>query len=124
MALAVSDGYYFTHELVGACAWTIASSDGSEWVEGGCIIPCPNEEQSSYCCSELGCQTDTVLVSSNLIPPLLSNGQHRCITTICAGQSVLDTVGRCLKMIEVKNKHSDLISLTTAIWDSSNYQFT
>ena len=57
-------------------------------------------------------------------PPPLSNGQHRHITIICDGQSALDTIEISLKMNKVKNKHSDLISLATAIWDSSNYKFT
>ena len=43
-ALAVSDSSYFSNERVGACAWIISSSDGSEWIEGGGIIPGPSEE--------------------------------------------------------------------------------
>ena len=55
-ALGVSDGSYFPHKQVGSCAWIIACSDGSEWIEGGGIIPGPKQEQSGYH-SELGGQT-------------------------------------------------------------------
>ena len=43
-ALAVSDGSYFPNERVGACAWIISSSDGSEWIQGGGVIPGPSGE--------------------------------------------------------------------------------
>ncbi len=50
----VSNGsLFFQTERVGACAWAISSSDGSEWIEGGGIILGPVNEQSSSC-SELG----------------------------------------------------------------------
>ena len=45
-ALAVSDGSFYPIQQVGACAWIIASSDGTEWISGGGLIPGP--EQSSY----------------------------------------------------------------------------
>ena len=38
-ALVVSDGSYYPNEEAGACAWTISTLDGKEWVKGGGIIP-------------------------------------------------------------------------------------
>ena len=75
-AIGVSDGYYFTHEQVGSCAWIIACSDSSEWVEGGGIIPGPKLEQDSYW-SELGGQTGVSIVCSSIILHLLPEGQNR-----------------------------------------------
>ena len=66
--VGVSDGSYFPQEQIGSCAWILASLDGSEWIEGGGIIPGPKQEQSSYR-SELGGQTGLSLACSDLIFP-------------------------------------------------------
>ena len=47
-ALGISDGSYFPQGQIGSCSWILASSDGSEWIEGGGIIPGPKHKQSSY----------------------------------------------------------------------------
>ena len=121
-ALGVSDGSYFPQEQVGSCAWILASSDGSEWIEGGGIIPGPKLEQSSYR-SELGGQTGLSIVCSNLIlPPVQKKQKH--ITLLCDGLSALETVGRPIKQIKVKHKHSDLISITSSVWNSTNFKIT
>ena len=38
-ALAASDGSYYPHEKVGACAWIISTPDEKEWIKGGGVIP-------------------------------------------------------------------------------------
>jgi len=53
-ASCVSDSRSF-HPVVkvGAAAWIISTDDGLSWIEGGGIIPGPQEEQNSYR-SEIG----------------------------------------------------------------------
>ena len=70
-SFAVGDSSFFPIERVGACAWIISSSDGSEWIEGGGVIPGSVEEQSSYS-SELGGQTVIASVCTSLILPTLN----------------------------------------------------
>ena len=80
-ALGVSDGSYFPHEQIGSCAWILSSSDGSEWIEGGGIIPGPKQEQSSYR-SELAGQTGLSIICSHLLlPPVHKQTKH--ITLLC-----------------------------------------
>ena len=38
-AYAVSDGSYFPTTSTGACAWIVATSDGTQWIKGGGLIP-------------------------------------------------------------------------------------
>jgi hypothetical protein len=52
---AVSDGSYYPNEKVGATAWIIITPDGTEWIEGGGVLPGPADVQNSYR-SELGGQ--------------------------------------------------------------------
>ena len=42
-ALAISDGSFY-----GSCGWIIATSDGTQWIQGGGIIPGEPNVQSSY----------------------------------------------------------------------------
>ena len=48
------DGSYYPNEKVGAAAWIIITPDGTEWIEGGGVLPCPADVQNSYR-SELKC---------------------------------------------------------------------
>ena len=75
------DVSYFPNERVGACAWIISSSDGSEWIQGGGVIPGPSGEQSSYR-SELGGQTGIAAICNSLILPNTVLGASRNITTV------------------------------------------
>ena len=52
-AIAASDGSYSPLERVGSCAWIVASKDGTEWIQGGGVVPGEEHEQNSYR-SELG----------------------------------------------------------------------
>ena len=46
------------------------------------------------------------------------------ITTLCDGISALEAVGRPITNIKVKQKHSDIISLTTTVWNSTSDSIT
>ena len=72
----------------------------------------------------MGGQTGVSIVCSSIILPLLPEGQNRHITTLCDGLSALETVGRPTTNIKAKHKHSDLISLTSAVWESSQFTMT
>ena len=56
---AVSDGSFYPNEKVGAAAWIIITPDGTEWIEGGGVLPGPADVQNSYR-SELGGQVGIV----------------------------------------------------------------
>ena len=80
----MSDGSYFPLQQVGACAWVIASSDGTEWICGGGLIP--GSEQSSYR-SELGGLLGMAsAIHSILLPP---DTRPTYIITLCDGLSDL-----------------------------------
>ena len=57
---AVSDGSFYPNEKVVAAAWIIITPDGTEWIEGGGVLPGPADVQNSYC-SELGGQVGIVV---------------------------------------------------------------
>ena len=122
-ALAVSDGSFYPSERVGACAWVISSSNGSEYIAGGGIIPGSAAEQGSYR-SELGGQLGIVNVVSNLVLPATNGNFKRHITIVCDGLSALETVGKQQEFIKVKHKHADLIAITSSLWEASNFKFT
>ena len=52
-AIAVSDGLFSPLEKVGGCAWIVSTQDGTEWIQGGGVVPGEEHEQNSYR-SELG----------------------------------------------------------------------
>ena len=54
----------------------------------------------------------------------MQNGQIKNITLLCDGISDLETVRRPITNIKVKQKHSDLISLTSYVWSSTSYNIT
>ena len=122
-ALAVSDGSFFPEQKVGSCAWVLASSDGSEYIAGGGLIPGSADDQSSYR-SELGGQVGIANVVNSLILPQTKDNKKRYITTICDGLSALETVGKEIAFIKVKHKHADLISITSSLWNTSAFHFT
>ena len=43
---------------------------------------------------------------------------------MCDGLSALDTVGKAMHLIKVKDKHTDLISVTSDLWSTSAFYFT
>jgi len=43
---AVSDGSYYPNEKMGAAASIIITPDGNEWIEGGGILPGPDDVQT------------------------------------------------------------------------------
>ena len=45
---AVSDGSFYPNEKVGAAAWIIITPDGTEWIEGGGVLPGPADVQNLY----------------------------------------------------------------------------
>ena len=83
-ALPVSDGSYFPVQQVGSCGWIISSSDGSEWIQGGGIIPGEAGEQSSYR-SELGGLVGIVAFLNSLQLQSTLTSQNSSITILCDG---------------------------------------
>ena len=107
-AIAVSDGSFFPHSQVGACAWIISSPDGTEWVRGGGIIPGIPADQSAYR-SELGGQLGIAAIVSNLIMPTDTNPE---LIVACDGLSALNKTNEKESDFKVTGKHIDIISIT------------
>ena len=100
-AIAVSDGSFYPIEKVGSCGWILASSDGSQWIQGGGIIPGKPMDQSSYR-SELGGQLGIVAALHSLKLSSDTPNKSLHITTLCDGISALNTVGKDINMIKIK----------------------
>ena len=87
-ALGVSDGSYYPVQEVGACGWIISTPDGTEWIEGGGVIPGLKSDQNSYR-SELGGQLGIAAFISSVNLP---KGNYT-MKTVCDGLAALDRVG-------------------------------
>ena len=84
-SLAVSDGFYYPKEEVGACAWAISTPDGKEQLQRGGVIPGLKKEQNIYR-AELGGQPGIALFNKAVKVPL---GQYK-MKTICDGLADLE----------------------------------
>ena len=115
-ALAVSDGSYYPHEKVGACAWTISTPDGKEWIKGGGVIPGEHTDQNSYR-AELGGQLGIAVFIESIVMP---EGDYH-MTTVCDGLAALNNVGIDKEYIRCSLKHVDMISMITELWSLSSF---
>ena len=111
-ALTVSDGSYFPDEDVGACAWIIATPDGTQWISGGGPTP---EGVDSYR-TELAGQ---VGIASCLegISAVTNIANEPNIIISCDGISALQKTAIKPDYIRTKYKHVDLISILSSIWN-------
>ena len=116
-AVGVSDGSFFPEEEVGACGWIISSHDGQEWVEGGGILPGEKHSQSAYR-SELGRQLGLIFFLHALTVPR----DTYSITVACDGLSAFNKVGISKEYIKCNSTDVDIISITSALWQSSNFK--
>ena len=120
-ALAVSDGSFYPIQKVGSCGWIISSDDGTEWIQGGGLIPGTADDQSAYR-SELGGQVGILVFLLSLKLPLLPDASRYNITTVCDGKSALDKVGVSSDLVKAKHMHSDMISILSQL--SNEIKFT
>ena len=77
---AVSDGSFYPNEKVGSAARIIITPDGTEWIEGGGVLPGPADVQNSYR-SELGGQVGIVSCLKSLQQEF--DGQETSLLTAC-----------------------------------------
>ena len=56
--------------------------------------------------------------------PVDTARQSLHINIFCDGLSALNTVGKDMHLIKIKDKHSDLISITSDLWSTSSFHFT
>ena len=99
-ALCVSDGSYFPIQEVGACGWIISTPDGTEWIEGGGVIPGLKSDQNSYR-SELGSQLGIAAFISSVNFP---HGNYT-MKTVCDGLAALNRVGLDRSYVRCSSKH-------------------
>ena len=119
-AIAVSDGSYFPLERVGVCAWIVASNDGSEWIQGGGIVPGEEYEQNSYR-SELGGALGVAVIMNCIHLPDQPQQEKYKIKYCCDGLSALNTVNTAAAYIKSSGKSVDLISMTSELWLHSKH---
>ena len=116
-ALAVSDGSYFPLHKVGACAWVIATPDGSQWISGGGLVPGTKEDQSAYR-SELAGQVGIAAFLESL---MLDDRLDLSITTLCDGISALRKVLTSMDQLRSNSKHVDLVSILAHLWKDNQF---
>ena len=119
-AYAVSDGSYYPTYQTGACAWILATRDGSEWIKGGGIIPGCKDDQDPYR-SELGGQVGLAAFISAIDLP---TGVTPNITIACDGLAALNRVHIESNIIKANMTNVDLISIISEIWDDSQFTIT
>ena len=110
-AYAVSDGSYFPCKQIGVCAWILATPDGSQWIQGGGIIPGREAEQDPYR-SELGGQLGLAAAVSSIILP---NDDTLNLTVACDGKAALSRVNMLANKIKADMKCVDMISIISEL---------
>lgn len=113
-AVGVSDGSYFHLQEVGACACLFDTPDGTEWFEGGGVIPGLSSDQNSYM-SKLGGQLGIASFVSQVNLPI----GFYVLTAVCDGLSALKRVEIERRDIRCSSKHVDMLSIITELWDES-----
>ena len=114
-AYNVSDGLFYPTTITVSCSWIVSTHNGTEWTQGGGLIPGCKEYQDH---SDLGGQLGLAAVVSAII---LTDGIKLVITIACAELLVLNQSSMDRSIIKAKLKHVDLISITSAPWE--NLQF-
>jgi hypothetical protein len=110
---AVSDGSFYPNEKVVAAAWIIITPDGTEWIEGGGVLPGPADVQNSYR-SELGGQVGIVSCLKSLKQEF--DGQETSLLTACDNLGALNKVGSRREKTKPALKSFDLITALLDIW--------
>jgi hypothetical protein len=119
-ALMVSDGSYYPHEEVGACAWKIFTPCLTQWIQAGGLVPGPRSQQSAYR-SEVAGQTGLALFLQAIrLPPDITP----TITTSCDGISALEKAQIRSDQIRQSFKHVDLLSIAAIAWETSQFSVT
>ena len=111
---AVSDGSYYPNEKVGAAAWIIITSNGTEWIEGGGVLLGPADVQNSYR-SELGGQVGIALCLKSLKQEF--DGQETSFLTACDNLGALNKVGSLRAKTKPALKSFDLITALSDTWN-------
>ena len=116
-AYAISDGSFFPNTKTGSCAWILSTPDGTEWIQGGGLIPGEQQDQDPYR-SELGGLLGlSTFISSILLPESIKP----TITIGCDGLSALNQVGLDTATIKANTKNVDMISMINSLLKSSNF---
>lgn len=89
------------------------------WIEGGGIIHGDDTDQNSYH-SKLGGRLGITILLDSII--FLQGDYH--MTTVYDGLSTLNSVDTNKEYIKCNNKHGDLISITSELWERSQFNFT
>ena len=116
-AYGVSDGSFYPNTRTGSCAWIISTPDGTEYIQGGGLVPGESEDQDPYR-SELGGQLGLAAMASGIQLP---NGISPIFTIACDGLSALNQVGTDKARIKAKLKHVDFISAISAMWEDAKF---
>ena len=119
-AYAVSNGSYFPTTSTCACAWIVATLDGTQWIKGGGLIPGNECDQDPYR-SELGGQLGlAAVISAIVLPPNIT--PH--ITVACDGKAALGQVELDANKTKTKMNCVDLISIISELWSTSRFKIS
>ena len=116
-ALVVSDGSFYPHDEVGACAWKIFTPCLTQWIQAGGLVPGPPSQQSAYR-SEVAGQTGIALFLHAICLPQTI---RPTITTSCDGISALHRAQIKSEHIRQSFKHVDLLSITAIAWEAGQF---
>lgn len=117
-AILVSDGSFFPEEKVGAAAWILSSSTGTQWIAGGGRISGPAEVQSAYH-SELGGNTAGIDFLSHLSLP--THQPTMPIVTALDGKGALNMCGKEKEWVRLSSNHFNLIAINSSLWNKSSF---
>ena len=114
-AIAVSDGSFYEEYNIGACGWIIATPDAEEWIEGGGLVPDASDSYRTELAGQLGIAAflESIIIDNLAATPT--------ITVSCDGLSALNRTGLSLDALRASNKHMDLISMLSHLWDIIPY---
>ena len=114
-AIAVSDGSFYKEHNIGACGWIIATPDAEEWIEGGGLVPDTSDSYRTELAGQLGIAAflESIIIDNLEATPT--------ITVSCDGLSALNRTRLSLDSLRASDKHMDLISMLSHLWDIIPY---
>jgi len=112
MVVFVSDGSYFPATSRAACAWTVESACGSQWMMAAMQVPGPPEYFTSYRSEIAGLLGITLTIQT--LASCCRQPQHVIIG--CDGEAALRSLKASKEKISANTENVDLISAIVDTW--------
>ena len=114
----VSDGSFYPITKRVSRTRIISTPDGTELIQGGCLLPGNEEDQDPYR-SKLGGHFGLVAITTGITLP---NELIPTLNLACDGLSVLNLVGINSNKIKARLKHVDLISAINDLLETCTFE--